>query len=317
MRPLAVGALLLPFASACLPTDTRPPPAEVMLTASSSEQTRTGIPLTVDGYRIDFERLLLSVGQAQVSEDSAATCSEYSNANYTRLFDFVQVGRAEKVNLVYALGHCAVGFTVRYPNLDAKLQTGATEEDVEFMRTPGSDAFAQDAGVSVYVIGSATNGSVTKHFAWPFRERIGYAACWVPDGDTRRTGLDLTSDGNVAVNVEMQAEALFRDQLDPAVAMLRFQPFADADTNGDGDGDITLDELDAIELSELGMYYQYPGEPDPDGVVPYFCADKDGTPVTVRTLGDYAYCALAPSIARFEGNGGCLVGAGRPVGDDD
>jgi hypothetical protein len=113
----------------------------------------------------------------------------------------------------------------------------------------------------------------------------------------------------------MQAEALFRDQRDPAVAMLRFQPFAEADT--DGDGDITLDELDGIELSDLGMYYQYPGEPGPDGLHPYFCADKDGTPLTVRTLGDYAYCALAPSIARFEGNGSCVVGTGRPVSDDD
>jgi hypothetical protein len=316
MRPLATSALLLTCGAGCLPTDTRPPPAEVTFTASSSEQTHAGIELTVDGYHIDFERLLMAVGQARIGDDgrSAQVCSEYSSANYTRLFDFVRVGQAEKVNLVYALGHCALDFTVRYPNPDAKVGTGATDADAEFMRTPGSDAYAQDAGVSVYVIGSAEREGVNKHFAWPFRERIGYQACWVPDGDTRRTGVDLASDGSVAINVEMQAEALFRDRLDPAVAMLRFQPFADADVNADGE--ITLDELDSVEVAPLAPLYQYSSAPDPDGHVPYFCADKEGAPVSVRTLGDYAYCALAPSIARFEGNGGCDIGTGRPRRDD-
>ena len=315
-RSFVLLGLLATLGPGCLPTDTRPPPAEVTLTASSSEQTRTGIARTVDGYRIDFERLLIAVGQARIEDDGpSTTCSEYSDANYTRLFDFAQVGQAEKVNLVYALGHCALTFTIRYPNLDAKLETGATDDDVEFMRTPGSDAYAMDAGVSVWVIGSATNGAGTKHFSWPFRERIGYAWCWVPgEDDTRVTGLTLESEGHVAVNVEMQAEALFRDHVEPELAQLRFQPFADADANADGD--ITLDELDGIVLAELDPPYVFPTEPNSNGRVPYFCADKEGNRVDVRTLGDYAYCALAPSIARFQGNGGCDVGTGRPSGDD-
>lgn len=318
MRAFFLLGTLAALVPACLPTDTRPPPAEVMLTASSSEQTRTGIPLTDDGYHVEFERLLVAVGQAHAGDDgrSAATCSEYSSANYTRLFDFVQVASAEKVNLVYALGHCAVDFTIRYPNLDAKLETGASKADVDFMRTPGSDAYATDAGVSVWVIGSATNGAVNKHFEWPFRERIGYIGCWVPGEDgTRVTGVNLESEGHVAINVEMQAEALFRDQLDPTAAKLRFQPFADADA--DGDGNVTLDELDAVDIAELDPPYEYPTMPDADGRLPYFCSDQDANPVTVHTLGEYAYCALAPSIARFQGNGGCDVGAGRPPRDDD
>lgn len=317
MRPFALVGAMAALVPACLPTDTRPPPSEVMLTASSSEQTRTGIVRTVDGYRVGFERLLIAIGQVRIGDDgrSTGTCSEYSSANYTRLFDFVQVGAAEKVNLVYALGHCALEFTIRYPNLDAKLETGATAADVAFMRTPGSDAYAMDAGVSVWVIGSASNGVVTKRFAWPFRERMGYFACWVPgEGDSRITGLNLASEGHVAVNVEMQAEALFRDRLDPDHAELRFQPFADADANGDDD--ITLDELDGIDIAELDPPYEYPTEPDADGHLQYFCADKDGNQVSVRTLGDYAYCALAPSIARFQSNGGCDIGTGRPRQED-
>ena len=318
MRSFVFVVLLAALFPACLPTDTRPPPSEVTLTASSSELTRTGIPLTVDGYRVDFERLLIALGQARIGDDarSAVTCSEYSSANYTRLFDFVKVGQAEKVNLVYALGHCALDFTIRYPNLDAKIETGASEADVEFMRTPGSDNYAMDAGVSVWVIGLATKGAVTKHFAWPFRERMGYQGCWVPGDDASRvTGVNLESDAHVAIDVEMQAEALFRDNVDPSKAELRFQPFADADA--DGDGDITLDELDGIDIAALDPPYEYPTMPDDDGHLPFFCADKEGNLVTVRTLGDYAYCALAPSIARYQGNGGCDIGTGRPRRDDD
>ena len=45
--------------------------------------------------------------------------------------------------------------------------------------------------------------------------------------------------------------------------------------------------------------------------VPLSCTDTNGDPVSVKTLGDYAYCAAAPSVARFQGIGGCRLEAGR------
>jgi hypothetical protein len=297
--------------TACLPTDTRPPPAEVEVTASSSEATRAGV-VTLDGYAITFERVLVDVGQPQVGddEDQSGPCSEYSNPEYTRLFDFVKVEHPERVGLAFALGHCNFEFAVRFPNPDALIATGASAADAELMRTPGSDPYADDAGVSVYVIGSATSADVSKRFAWAFRERIGYRDCWVPRGDAKDYGVVLAEDGSVVVNLEMQAEALFRDQLDPERAMLRFQPFADADV--DGDGEVTLDELDGVKLADLAPLYDYPFDPDasPDQT-PVYCGDSDGNSVTVRTLGDYAYCALAPSIARYQGSGACRINTGR------
>src|SRR5262249_44121783 len=67
MRRLAFTALTLAaaLAAACLPNDTRPEPAEIEFTASSSDATRQGLT-TVDGYDISFERALIDVGQGYV-----------------------------------------------------------------------------------------------------------------------------------------------------------------------------------------------------------------------------------------------------------
>jgi len=312
MRKGLLGLLPGALGVGCLPTDTRPPPAEVEMSASSSVATREGVA-TVDGYAITFERVLASLGQPYAGDDNdveGGTCDQYSSPQYTRLFDFVAVDEPEKVGVAFALGSCPFGFVVRFPNLDAIIGTGATYEDGAYMRVPESDRYATDAGISLYVIGSATQGDVTKRFEWEFRERIGYRDCWVPEGDMKRTKLALESGGSAPVNVEMQAEALFRDQLDPAVGVLRFQPFADADTNGDDE--VTLDELDGVKLDELEPSYAYPVKPgaSPEDA-PLYCGDSEGVEVPVKTLGDYAYCALAPSVARFQGIGGCRMAAGR------
>lgn len=322
MQRFTLGISVVASMGGCLPTDTRPPPAEVEMTASSSAATREGIT-TSDGYDITFERVLASLGQPYVGDDNdeeGGACDQYSSPQYTRLFDFIAVEKPEKVGLAYALGRCPFGFVVRFPNPDAIISTGATYADGEYMRVPESDRYATDAGISLYVIGSATKGAVTKRFSWEFRERMGYRECWVPesDGETKQTLLSLESGATAQVNIEMQAEALFRDQVDPAIGVLRFQPFADSDKNGDDE--ITLDELDGTLLADLAPSYVYPDTPGeapaggtdgPEPDVAFLCADTEGVPVAVKTLGDYAYCAAAPSVARFQGIGGCKIAAGR------
>jgi len=313
MLRLVACSLLATLGVGCLPTDTRPPPAAVEMTASSGPGTR-GLTTTVDGYQIGFEFVRMSIGQPYAGDqrgEDGGPCSEYYGPQYTRLFDFVAVEKPEKVGLTYALGDCAFNYFVRFPNYDAVIGTGATTEDADYMRTPASDDKSMDTGVSLWVSGLAVNGDVVKSFNWEFREYMGYRECWTPDGTAKQEKFTLASGGSLALNVEIQAEALFRDQLDPTTAMLRFQPFADADTNGDGA--VTLSELESVKLSDLAPFYEYP-VPNPDiplDDLPYYCADMDGNEISVTTLADYAHCALAPSVARFHGDGGCKISVGR------
>jgi hypothetical protein len=321
MRAWLGVPLLALSAGACLPTDTRPPPAEITVTVSSSDFTRTGIDpaFTADGFAISFQRVLVSLGGIQVGDDNQiAGCSEYSDPGYTRLFDFVQVDTSEKLGLAYALGRCPFGYVVRYPNANTILAKGASVADLELMRTPDSDLLVKDGGIAVYMQGEARRDDEIKRFSWAFRKRIGYHRCWVEEGETKRNLIELESGVPTSVNIEIQAEALFRPGLDPA--LFHFEPYARSDV--DADGEITLDELTIMSIDELtadGLYVPSSveppeGEPEPD--VEIGCFDEERRPVKLSTLADYTYCSLVPRIARFKGNGDCVNVVGRPPDDD-
>jgi hypothetical protein len=186
------------------------------------------------------------------------------------------------------------------------------------MRTPGSDAYAEDAGVSIYFEGEAARDGKTWHFAWPFRKSISYYRCGAPnDGGDFVGDLALASGESASVNIEVQAEALFRPGLDPAP--LHFEPYARADANGDGE--ITLEELATVPLDDVkadGLYTKdedsfeevLAGEvpPDATGVG---CLDDHNSIVSIETLSDFVYCKLVSRLARFQSTGSCLVLVGR------
>jgi len=322
-----VVALCVPLMCAgCLPSDTRPPPAELTVTASSSDSTLNDIPAaaTSDGFAISIERLLVNVGQAELVEDvGGIACNEYSNPEYTRLFDFKRVTAPRELGIAFATGRCAFGYSVRFPNYATVLDLGTTNDDATLMRMPGSDPAATDAGVSVYVEGVAVRGSETKHFAWPFRKRITYAGCGTfDDTGSFGTGISLASKQKTSVNLEIHAEALFQNRAD---TLAHFQPYAGADANGDGE--IAFEELWTVPLDAViaGGF-----EPPPDiDILPmpsppnapidpaYSCSDENGDPLTIKTLGDYAYCELLPALVRFEGTGVCTVTIGRSRHEDD
>jgi len=320
------GALLVALASGgCLPSDSRPPPAEVTVTVSSSDFTLNDIPAaaTADGFDIVVERLLVNVGQAALDDgDSSNACDEYSSPNYTRLFDFKRVSAPRELGIAFATGHCAFGYSVRFPNYATLLDAGATSEDAALMRTPGSDPDATDAGVSVYVEGVAVRGGETKHFAWPFRKRVGYADCafFEDDGRAFRSGLSLASDEKTSINLEVHAEGLFQNH---SGTPAHFQPYADADANGDGE--ITFDELWTVPLAAvIAAGFDAPMDvsvPPPVSMAPapidpaHPCFDGDGNVIGIKTLGDYAYCELLPTLVRVEGNGACMVQIGRAKDD--
>lgn len=321
---LVAAALIVPLALAgCLPTDTRPPPAEITVTASSSPLTLNDIPdtATSDGYAIHLERVIVSVGQVDVGGDDASACNQYSNPDYTRLFDFKQVMAPREVGIAFATGRCSFGFSLRFPNDTTVLDLGVTSDEAYLLRIPGSDRLATDTGVSVYVEGSAELGGGTKHFAWPFRKRVGYSNCGAPDAAGKEQWtLALASNEKTSVNLEIHAEALFQN---PDSPLAHFAPYAQADANDDGE--IDIDELWTVPIADViaGGFdpppvlpatptpEAKPGDADfpPDPAL--FCYDQNGDVVDLDTLGDYVYCELLPGLARYQGTGACAVMTGR------
>lgn len=297
LSTFALSAVL--GSTGCLPQDTRPPPGKIELTATNAGAFSLNSPTTttIDGWTVDLDRFLLSIGNAELG---GSDCDFYSEARYRRILD-LERSEPQRVCLLYALGHCDIGFVIRDPGNDRVLGAGVTAGEETFMRTPVPDDYTQDvngglgAGVSVFVEGTAHRGAVQKHFAWSFRRRFEYANCTLPSGSALARGVDLVSEHSDRIDIGIHGEALFLDSLGPDGA-LRFDAVASADSvAGNDDGEVTLPELSLVPLAQA-----YPN------------AIASGTDAGVdagawSTLEDFVYLGLVPRLARFGGTGSCDV----------
>jgi hypothetical protein len=286
---LSAGLTLL--LSACLPGDTRPPPAVVLLTVAPSPADTEGFT-TVDGWHISFERLLVSLGGAGLGgrgiggrgADDAA-CNSYAGAGYERLFDFTLAG-TQKLSDIYGLGSCGVRLRLRSPGSDSLLGQGVTVDDLAFMRTEDTDAVITKGRRSVYVRGKATREAATKRFEWSFRLGVSLHGCASEGGAGFASDVALVGGESLPLPVVVHGEELFHEGLDDS-SPLRFDAIAAADA--DGDQTITLDELGSV-----------PG-PLPEADAGVSIADG-GTP----TLEQLIYEELVPRMIRIGDSGVCL-----------
>lgn len=241
MVPVLVGALLL---TGCLPGDTRPTPGHVFLTAAPSVATTEGVS-TVDGWTIQFERLLAGLGHVTLVGDE---CNSYSGAHYDRFFDFTVPGAA-KLGEAYGLGTCDVRFALSSPSKDALLEKGVSASDLDLMwapllwgdppqPVPGARIFK-----TVYARGVAKRGGETKRFEWRFSGFFFLNDCTSGPNATPTNAVHLSGGDDEHLELTFHGEELFRASTEDNAA-LRFDLLADADANSDGN--ITLEELGSV-----------------------------------------------------------------------
>lgn len=319
---------------ACVPADTRPIPGSLFLTVSPSQATSGGV-VTADGWSLGFERVLVGIGRASIS----SSCARYSEASYDRVLEVSKNG-PQKLSVLYGLGHCDVRFRVGTPSTDAILGEGTTEADKARMRVRGQDRWVNRGGIVLEVIGTARRGGAEKRFDFVFRAQTRFSSCTLsPDaGDTVVIGADAGEeepdaslslvdsgadaeappDEGVGVVLEnkvalardfrIEAEGLFR--VEPKdTAQLRFDPYAAADT--DGDGFVTLDELVKVPIGSVRD-----GGPFEAGT--FAGGGGSGRPILIESLGDFVYVVLLPRLLRFGEKGSCQaslnIDLGRPDG---
>ncbi|MEZ4235554.1 MAG: hypothetical protein R3F59_05200 [Myxococcota bacterium] len=99
-----------------------------------------------------------------------------------------------------------------------------------------------DAGSSVRVDGTLACGGDQAHFAWAFDPSTTYAC--------EPTDLTVPPGGEDTTEITIHGDHLWYDGLEAADAEVRGRAVLDADT--DGDGEITLEELDAVSIPALG-----------------------------------------------------------------
>jgi hypothetical protein len=268
--------------SGCLPDDTRAPPGKFVVTVSADSALSEGIAATEDGWSIAYSRFLVVLGDVRLDGDD---CEPYTESGYGRIFELTEPS-PQKVMLGYGLGSCSVGFRIASPSWDTLLGAGVSEQDDTLLRTPGSDAHSSDAGVSVHIEGAAEKLGVRKTFNWSFRRFIEYGGCTLqPSDDDQEGNVRLVANQTTDLNIEIRGGALFQNPPIEPVAPPRFEPLRAADDEyGDGNGDVTLAELQ--------------NSPVPPDALP--------RPL-IQSLGDRVYLQLLPEIARLGATGVCHV----------
>jgi hypothetical protein len=273
--------------AACLPADSRPPPAQVFISGEASGFTN-GPLLTGDGWTITLDRFVTALGDVDldgVDDRDDGSCNGYSDTNYEWLFDFA-VAPPSKVAVVYGLGTCRVEYRFRGPGENAVLGEGVTSQDAALMRVRATDDFATDERASLVVQGEAARGDEVKRFDWTFRRTYEIERCGEEGALTNV--LELDGGASHELRIEVRAEELFR-RVASDEGPFQFDLYASADA--DADGLVTLEELDQVDAP-------------PDAATEVVEMNEGEFPPP-ETLADLLYDFLLPRVTRIKDGPAC------------
>ena len=278
-RPALAALAALPLALAAC-GDAAPPagggaPGTVAFTTYGEDYIERQIPAAAvaAGWAITYEKFLVVIGDVTVATAAGEVGARLSSST---LFDLKQPGEKPVATFeLPARTWDAVSYRVGPAGAQTALGPGVTEADRALVGAPGA---------SVYAAGSATKGGVTKTFKWLFTKPTLLAGCGGEKDGREALGAVVTS-GNVdQIQLTIHGDHLFYDDLQSPAAELRFDAIAAADA--DADGEVTLDELRAVKLSDLTAG-------------PYGTGSAD-----VDDLGAFVE-ALSETVGHFRGEGEC------------
>jgi hypothetical protein len=259
LSPLSMiaGATCL-LAIACVPADEALPlgSAQFTITARGSPRTLAD-NVVVDRWSIHVDRFLLSFRTMTiVNLEIANQCAYRGRGAVTNVVFDGTVGSVVQAFNGIMPGACPdVGMRLGPPDDHTVPGDGATVDDIVAMLT-GRPAHALLEATATHAADPEFPHATTVKLSLRFdtdRTASAFGGC----RDAIR-GARIHPEGRDAKFVEVAAEAFFRDAISSSAA-LRFQPFLTADREGNADGLVTMDELDALPLGSAGgTFYQLP-----------------------------------------------------------
>lgn len=189
-----------------------------------------------DGWTVAFDHFYVVVGDVAVAQGDATP--EVSTAEF-QVFDLAAGSKGKGHALISEVVSEGAYDNTAYvvaPSTNAVAAVGQ-EVDLDLMTSNG---------YSVYVAGKATKGSTIKTFAWGFKTRTQYEGC--------KSTAVVEQGAPASVQLTIHGDHLFYDDLFSEEPAVRFDLVAQADDDGDGNGEISQAELEAVDIRPLSNY---------------------------------------------------------------
>lgn len=264
-RASVLAAVPLVFAAGCGSGD-------LAITTYGEDFIEAGIPAEVfaDGGAVTFDRFLVNFADLAVRGGDGAEGGSFAGPV---VFDLTAPGPAPITTLtgIAARRYEEISAVVA-PAVDASAGT-ASDDDVALMN---------EGGHSVFVSGTGTFAGESFTFAWGFGTDTAYVDCALED---ESVGVVVPAGAAGEWQLTVHGDHLFYDDLADEGAVLRLAAVAGADA--DDDGEVTLAELAAVDLTTL--------PPDQYGT---------GGAGDVNTLADFIG-ALTRTLVHHTGEGHC------------
>lgn len=277
---MAGTGILLMLCNGCADADDGK--GTVTFTTWGEEYIEDGLPIDafLDSWSVKYSKFLVVYNHVTIADGHGDVVAKLE---HPLVFDMTKKAQGKPKTLAsYELGAREwpnVSYQVGPITADAQAGDLATAEDV---------ALLQGAQASVHVEGAATSPTgVQKTFKWSFSPATLFEGCHGVQDGKEVEGVLVTNGGTQEVELTVHGDHMFYDDLQSEEGGPRFQAFADADVNGDGE--ITLAELDLVPL------YAIPVEKGTFGT---------GALGNVNTLGQYVR-TLARTIGHYRGEGSC------------
>jgi hypothetical protein len=286
-RTIGTGLLAGAIACSCTTNDADGK-GTVTFTTWGEEYIEQGIPpmdadgrvVVEDGWTIAFDKFLVVISDVSVAEEGKAPVATLA---VSKLFDMHLPG--EKLVASFpdlpAKAYSNVSWAIAPATSTTELGPGTTDADRAMM---------VEKGHSIWVSATASKGSVSKKIAWGFTTSTLYDRCKAEKEGREVDGVVVTNGGTDSVQLTIHGDHLFYDDLQSPDAKVRFDAIANADA--DGDGEVTLEELAAVDLAD----------PSKIAVGTY----GTGSAAGIHDLRAFVE-ALSRTIGHFRGEGECVT----------
>lgn len=260
---------------------------KVTFTTWGEEYIEQEIPSDIfaDGWSVKYDKFLINIGNIRIGDEAGA---EAARKDGFTLINHVAAGVKPVVTLdgIEAKNWDLVSYQIN-PVTDAAqlaVGTGATEDDKAFMITNACHAYVEGT--------LSKSGEDSKTFKWCFSVDTLLDECEGEVDGKLTKGVVVTEGGEDQVELTIHCDHFFYDDLQSPDAKVRAQALVDADVALDGasgpDGEITLEELAAVDLDDIPENY---------GI---------GSAGNVANLRDYV-SFLSRTLGHYRGEGECFV----------